>query len=63
MRRRWQNETVAFVRDDPEFKQLVPQHGEARAARIRIAEMMAEECEREGDLAAAARLREQARGV
>jgi acetone carboxylase gamma subunit len=58
MRKRWQNESVAFVRDDPEFKRLVPQHGKPKAARMRIVEMMAEECERLGDHEAAARLRE-----
>lgn len=57
MRRRWQNEAVEFVRDDPEFRRLAVTHGKARAARIRIAQMMAEECERLGDTDGAERVR------
>lgn len=57
MRKRWQNEAVEFVRDDPRFKQLAREHGKAKAARIRIAEMMADECEQLGDRDAAERVR------
>ena len=63
MRKGWQNEAVEFVRDDPRFKQLARDHGKTKAARIRIAEMMAEECERMGDKEAAARVRAQARRI
>jgi ribosome maturation protein Sdo1 len=59
MRRRWRNENVEFVRDDARFKLLAKEHGKAKAARIRIAEMMAEEAERLGDLEGAARVRAQ----
>ena len=63
MRRRWKNEAVEFVRDDPRFKQLARDHGKAKAARIRIGELMAEECEWLGDLEGAARVRAQARRI
>jgi len=58
MRRRWRNENVEFVRDDARFKLLAKEHGKAKAARIRIAEMMAEECDKLGDVQAAERLRQ-----
>ena len=57
MRRKWQSEAIAFVADDPDFKRLAEHHGKAMAARIRIAQMMADEAERLGDSDAAARLR------
>jgi hypothetical protein len=63
MSRRWQNEAVAFVRDDPEFQRLARVHGKATAARIRIAEMMAKECDRLGDREGAARVRQQAKEI
>jgi hypothetical protein len=63
MRRQWRNENVEFVRDDPRFKLLTKEHGKAKAARIRIAEMVAEEAERIGDLEGAARVRAQAREI
>ena len=63
MRRPWQNEAVEFVRDDPRFKLLAKEHGKAKAARIRIAEMLAEETEQMGETEAAAGLRAQARAI
>ena len=63
MRRHWRNENVEFVRNDARFKLLTKEHGKAKAARIRIAEMVAEEAERIGDLEGAARARAQAREV
>jgi len=60
VRRYWLSEAVEFVRDDPRFKLLAKEHGKAKAARIRIAEMAAEEAERLGDLEGAARVRAQA---
>ena len=48
------------MRGDPRFKLLAKEHGKAKAARIRIAEMMAEEAERLGDLEGAVRVRAQA---
>lgn len=57
MHRRWQSEAIEFVAGDPEFTRLARHYGKAKAARIRITEIMAEECERDGDLEAAERLR------
>jgi len=54
MRKRWKNEAVEFVRHDPRFKLLAKEHGKAKAARVRIAEMMTEEAEQRGDLEGAA---------
>lgn len=63
MRRYWLSEAVEFVRDDPRFKLLAKEHGKAKAARIRIAEMAAEEAERLGDLEGAARVRARAAAI
>ena len=63
MRRYWPSEAVEFVRDDARFKLLAKEHRKAKAARIRIAEMMAEEAERIGDLEGTARVRAQAREI
>ena len=63
MRRHWRNENVEFVRNDARFKLLTKEHGKAKAARIRIAEMVAEEAERIGDLEGAARVRAQVQQI
>ena len=61
VRRYWPSEAVEFVSDDPRFKLLAKEHGKAKAARIRIAEMMAEECDRLGDADGAQRCSDGAR--